>query len=159
MKGNRASADSIALRLLSFRDHSRKELLQKLISRKISRSQAEEIVGRLERQGFLDDARYARRMMFHLSKEKLVGNQRIHQKLTQKGIPPDCIQRVMEEAEIELPSQERVYRLLQLKLKHRTLTDLSAQERKKLGFFLYQRGFSWSEIQEVFHLAGGLNEE
>ncbi len=159
VKDNRTSVEDIALRLLSFRDHSRQELRQKLISRKISRDETEEILDRLERRGFLDDARFARRMAAHLSKDKLAGNYYILQKLSQKGVHPDCIRAATEETEREFPSRERMHRLLQLKLKNRTPTELSAQEKKKLGRFFYQRGFSWVDIQEAFHLAGGINEE
>ncbi len=159
MEKKQASAEGIALRLLSFRDHSREELRRKLIARKISAPEAEEALERLERQGFLDDARYARRLAAHLSKEKLVGNQRILQKLIQKGIHSDCIQEAREEAERDFPSRERIKRLLQRKLKNRVPSELSIQEKTKLGRYFYQQGFSWSEIQEAFHLAGGFSEE
>ena len=47
------------IRLLARRDHARAELLRKLAERGVPAAQAEWAVARAEREGYLDDARFA----------------------------------------------------------------------------------------------------
>ena len=79
--------------------------------------------------------------------------------MTRKGIAPELLAEAAKDAEREFPPDERLKRLAQTKLKQRTLSELSLPEQKKLARFLYQRGFSWGDIQEFFHKAGGWFEE
>ena len=147
------------MRLLTRRDHSLKELRQKLLIRKISSAEADAVLQDLSARGLLDDARYARKAAFHLGSEKLLGPRRIREKLTLKGIAPDLLAEATREATRESPPEERLKRLTQIKLKQRLLSQLSFPEQKKLARFLYQRGFSWSDIREFFYKAGGWFEE
>ena len=50
-----------ALYLLEYRDHSRKELIDKLLRSVNNPSIAEEIADKMEEYGFLDDERYAKK--------------------------------------------------------------------------------------------------
>jgi SOS response regulatory protein OraA/RecX len=152
-------AEEIAFRLLAHRDHSLKELRQKLLIRKVSSAEADALLQRLYAKGLLDDGRYARKLAFHLTAEKLLGPRRVREKLARKGIAPELLAEAAKDAEREFPPDERLKRLAQTKLKQRTLRELSLPEQKKLARFLYQRGFSWGDIQEFFHKAGGWFEE
>ncbi len=156
---NSPQAREIALRLLARRDHSRHELRQKLLIRKVPPAEADAVLQTLAASGLLDDERYARRAAFHLAAEKLLGPRRVREKLARKGIPPDLLAEAEKEAAREVSAEERLKKLARTKLKQRTLGDLSPSEQKKLARFLYQRGFSWGDIQEFFHKAGGWFEE
>ena len=147
------------MRLLTRRDHSLKELRQKLLTRKISCAEADAVLQDLSARGLLDDARYARKAAFHLGSEKLLGPRRIREKLTLKGIAPDLLEEAEKQAAQELPPKERLKRLAQMKLKQRTFRELTPPEQKRLARFLYQRGFSWGDIREFFYKAGGWFEE
>jgi len=152
-------AEEIAFRLLARRDHSLKELRQKLLIRKISSAEADAVLQRLAAGGLLDDGRYARKSAFHLSAEKLLGPRRVREELSRKGIAPELLAEAAKDAEREFPPEERLKRLAQSKLKQRTLSELSPPEQKKLARFLYQRGFFWGDIREFIHKAGGWFEE
>ena len=152
-------AEEIAFRLLARRDHSIKELRQKLLIRKISSAEADAVLQSLAAGGLLDDGRYARKSAIHLSAEKLLGPRRVREELARKGIAPELLDEAAKDAEREFPADERLQRLAQAKLKQRTLRELSPPEQKKLARFLYQRGFSWGDIREFFHKAGGWFEE
>lgn len=154
-----APPKEIALRLLSRRDHSRQELRQKLLLRRIAPAEAEAVLGDLVARGVLDDARYARKAALYLGGEKLLGPRRVREKLSQKGIPPDFLAEAEKDAEREFPAEERLRSLARNKLKSRTLGELSPPEQGKLVRFLYQRGFSWGQIREFFYKAGGGFEE
>lgn len=159
VKKKSPQAEEIAFRLLARRDHSLKELRQKLLIRKISSAEADTVLRGLAARGLLDDGRYARKTAFHLSGEKLLGPRRVREELARKGIAPEVIGEVAKDAEREFPPDERLKRLTQTKLKQRTLSELSPPEQKKLARFLCQRGFSWGDIREIFHKAGGEFEE
>jgi regulatory protein len=152
-------AQEIAIRLLARRDHSLRELRQKLLIRKISSAEADAVLQSLSAGGILDDGRYARKSAFHLSAEKLLGPRRVREKLSRKGIAPELLAEAARDAEREFPPDERLKKLAQTKLKQRTLRELSPSEQKKLARFLYQRGFSWGDIREFIHKAGGWFEE
>jgi regulatory protein len=152
-------AEEIALRLLARRDHSRQELRQKLLMRKVSPAEADAVLERLAAQGLVNDARYARRMAVHLSAEKLLGPRRIREHLARRGVSADLLGAAEEAAERETPPEKRVQKLAESKLKRRTLEELAPPEKRRLARFLYQRGFSWDDIQGFFHKAGGGFEE
>ena len=147
------------MRLLALRDHSLKDLRQKLLIRKISAAEADAVVAGLSVRGLLDDGRYARRAAVHLSAEKLFGPRRIREKLARSGVAPDLLAEAEKEAAREIPAEERLKKLAKMKLKQRELGELSLPEQKKLARFFYQRGFSWGDIQEFFQQAGGWFEE
>ena len=152
-------AEEIALRLLARRDHSRKDLRQKLLIRKFSPAEADAVLGSLSARGFMDDARYARRMALHLSAEKLLGPRRVRETLARQGISAETLASAAEEAEREFPAEKRLRKLAETKLKRRAFGELSPPEQGKLARFFYQRGFSWEDIQGFFHNAGGWFEE
>ena len=153
------NAKESALRLLAKRDHSREEVRRKLRVQGFPPEEIEEALQRLETGGILDDGRYAQRLAFYLTQEKLFGPQRISQKLFQKGIPADLIQEAMAKAEEGLATNARLRVVLGIKLKGRNLERLFPHERRKLVNYLRQRGFLWEDIQEAFQEAGGHTEE
>jgi regulatory protein len=118
----------------------------------------DETLEHLAGNGFLDDARYARKMAAQLVEHRMLGPQRIIQKLIHKGIPRDLVDLAVSEMERGFPAAERAKKLLQNKMKNRTPIELSPGELIKLRRYLYQRGFSWETMQEIFHLAGGFTE-
>jgi regulatory protein len=151
--------EGVALRLLAQRDHSRKELRQKIIAKDYPPAEVDEVLERLAGKGYLDDARYARRWAVHLGKDRMLGPGCIAQKLLQKGISPHLVDEAVVDGERDFPATERLKILLQKKLRARTPADLSPLEIKKLSRFFYQRGFSWGDIQDIFHRVGGFTEE
>ena len=153
-----ASAQQSAFRLLARRDHSRQELMRKLAAKGFAAAEIEEVLRSLAARGLLDDARYAEHFARSLAESKFFGPKQISQKLFQKGIPADLIQQVLQTTEESLPSKERLQRVLKSKLKNRNPGQLPPKEKRKLGNFLYQRGFLWEQISEAFQELGGFEE-
>jgi regulatory protein len=148
-----------ALLLLARRDHSREELRRKLQARAFTPEEIEKALEWLEERKILDDLRYAQNLAIFLSKEKLLGPQRVNQKLFQKGIPAELAKEAMEKADELLAARERLRIAMRKKLKDRTLEQIFPEEKTKLARYLRQRGFSWEDIWEVFQETGGLTEE
>ena len=157
--GKAQKAEESALRLLAQRDHSREEMRRKLQARGFTPEEIEKTLKWLEEREFLDDLRYAQKLAFSLAKEKLLGPQRIRQKLFQKGIPAGLVKEVVEKADETLAAGERLQIAMRMKLKGRSPEEIFPDERRKLAGYLRQRGFSWEDIREAFQETGGFTEE
>ena len=85
-----------ALYLIAHRDHSKKELVDK-IRRTASQEAAEKAADRMEEIGLIDDRDYARRYASELFQRKYFARKRVEYELKQKGIDPDFIEELLEE--------------------------------------------------------------
>ena len=121
--------------LLSLRDHSEKELLQKLRQKGYAEG-AEEALAKLKDYGYLDDARFAARFAAELRRVKHYGRHRIEQELYRKGVSRDVIQATLEEMtfdESELASLiERRY-ARQLDTEQGVARTVAALQRRGYG--------------------------
>jgi regulatory protein len=157
--GKAQKAEESALRLLARRDHSREEMRRKLQAREFTPQEIEKALGWLEEREMLDDRRYAQKLAISLAREKLLGPQRVSQKLFQKGIPAEWAKEAMEKPDELLAAGERLRMVMRMKLKGRNPEEIFPKERRKLAGFLRQRGFSWEDIREAFQETGGFTEE
>ena len=157
--GKARKAEESALRLLARRDHSREEMRRKLRAREFGPEETETALRWLEEREMLDDRRYAQKLAISLAQEKLLGPQRLSQKLFQKGIPAELAREAMEKADELLAAGERLRTIIRLKLKGRSPEEIHPEERRKLAGYLRQRGFSWEDIGEAFRETGGFTEE
>jgi len=148
-----------AFRLLGIRDYAHEEMRQKLRGKGLGDSEAGEILKKLEGRGLIDDRRYARRLAVHYSREKLWGPQQVVHKLLQRGIALDLAREVIDEAEEDGSSRQRLQKVLRLKLKGQGLEEMLPQEKRRLTHYLRQRGFLWEDIMEALQEAGGSTEE
>lgn len=89
-----------ALRLLSVRDHGKKELFDKL-RMLFSEEAAEEAVERLVESGYLDDEAYAKRLSDELFCRKKYGSARIMRELILKGISREDAVNAVEGLDID----------------------------------------------------------
>lgn len=129
--------------LLSRRDHSVKELKQKLL-RTVDESSAEKAIARMLEIGYLDDEKYAEELLYHLTKKNM-SRTFIRQEMFKRGVPSDIIGNVLEDAEIDNVSS--VVSLISTKYS----TKLEAENGKeKVIAALMRKGFSYSDIREAF---------
>jgi len=156
--GSLKNGQQLALRLLALRDHSREEIRRKLTAKGLAGKEIEEALKKLEARRLVDDFRYAQHLAFTLSRDKLLGRQRIGQRLSQKGIPGDLAQAAIENAEGAWATGERLQELLKKKLKGRILEEMSLPEKKKLFAFLLRRGFLREDVAEALEALGGFTE-
>lgn len=132
-----------ALWLISFRDHSRKELIDKLRSDYSDESCAK-AVARLEELGLVNDERYARRYTADLIQIKRLSERGVRQKLYEKGIDRDLIDEILEETVID--EKEQIRAVIEKKYA-RSLHDEKGQRRCVNA--LARLGFGYSEIKSV----------
>ena len=142
-----------ALWLIAYRDHSRKELTDKL-RRDYGEECCEKTADRLEELGLVDDGRYARRYAADLIAIKHLPARGVSQKLREKGIDRDLIDEVLEEFVID--EEEQIRAVIEKKYA-RSLSDEKGQRR--CANALARLGFGYSEIRSVMREYTEINEE
>ena len=130
-----------AYHLLSYRDYSKKELIDKL-GNKVEREVAEVVTDRIEELGYLSDEEYSRKLVRSLSREKMLSERSIRRELALRGIAPELVEEAMEE--LEEDDVTRILRLIHRKFE-RKLTDETGVRRVYAA--LMRRGYAYSDVR------------
>lgn len=132
----------IALRKLSYREHSTKELTTKLWEYSEDIELIEEVLALLKDHNYVNDRRFAE--IYARSKSsKGIGEIRVRQELKIKGINTEDIANALSQSEID-------WFELALKVKNKRQLNhqhLSFTERAKLQRFMQSRGFTFEQIK------------
>ena len=134
-----------AYTLLGYRDHSGKELFDKL-QRYISPEAAALVCDLMEEQHFLNDEAYAEKYAHYYLETKKWGARRAKYELIRKGIDPQLAERVLDACEIDAAAQIRA--VIEKKYS-RFLTAEDPYAVKKLIAALMRLGYHYSDIKEV----------
>ncbi|MEX2158973.1 MAG: regulatory protein RecX [Dehalococcoidia bacterium] len=155
---SRRGAKEAALRLLSHRPRSERELSQRLFRKGFSSRAVETTVDRMRELGYLDDAAFARfwaeaRQASHPSSQRM-----LQIELRRRGIESETAQ----EATADVSDDEAALEAARRRV--RSLAGLEYQAfRERLGAFLTRRGFSYSVarrvIDECWSEQGGSSDE
>jgi regulatory protein len=134
----RRSALESALRLLSYRPRSERELRDRLTRKGFGRTVTDETLGRLEELGYLDDAAFAR--IWTETRQELRPRSRrlLASELRWRGVA----QETAEQATAAISDEDAAYQAASRRL--RALRGLEHRRfRERLGRFLTRRGFSY----------------
>lgn len=128
-----------AVHLLSRREHSAQELIQKLIAKGFERQAVEDVVAKLEERRWQSDARFAD-VFFRQRVQQGYGPLRIRLELQHKGIDDAEIQRVFSAEAIDW------FELAHTRLQQRFRaspegTDQQKEQARRVRY-LMQRGFT-----------------
>lgn len=134
-----------ALYLVTYRDHSKKELTDK-IKRTCSKQAAENAAQQMEELGLVDDESFARKYANELLRKKHMSPRGIEYKLREKGISNELIAIIKEE--LEYDPYEEIRELLNKKY-----ADYAENEKvKRRAVTALQRlGWSWSDIKSAMN--------
>lgn len=145
MKNTAEEIKLICLRLLGQREHSKKELLNKLVLRGYEDADVSRVINDLSQQGFQDDFRYAENYA-RCRTEKGYGPIRIDYELRQRGVATAEIEDIMQkQAGNWIKQLELVYNK---KYTQQVVSDRGEMEKRRR--FLLQRGFSAAMINDLF---------
>lgn len=139
---NERRAKEKALWLISYRDHSKKELADK-IKRTCDEESADKAVERMEELGLVNDEsyalHYAQKLIFtkHMSKNAVV------YELARKGIDKELAAEILEEIEVDSSEQIRII----IDKKYRNISDEKIRRRAVAA--LQRLGYRWDEIKGV----------
>jgi len=129
---------------LARREHSRKELANKLARRCADSNLIEDLLDKLSSEGLQSDQRFAENFVHH-SLNKGHGPNKIKQELKQRGIESSLISQCMESESIDWISLAEEVRL---KKYGENIPD-DYQNKAKQSRFLYSRGFSSDVISTI----------
>jgi regulatory protein len=132
------------LRLLTRREHSRKEIEQKLALKGYQQQQVVEVLAELTKQSWQDDNRFAESFI-NMRRKKGFGPVKVAYELRQQGIDKDTIEQLIHaKSDDWQESLEQIYRK-----KFANLVVKDNIERSKRIRFLIQRGFPNGMIIDV----------
>lgn len=137
-----------ALYLMESRDHSYRELFDKL-EKNYSEDICFEVCNRLAEIGVINDRRYAEKLCRQLFEVKKLGRYRVKQEMRLKGLGSEIIEEAMENFSEEDEPFGRLEKLVEQKYE-RYLTDRKGVEKVKNA--LARKGYSFGEIKEVLDL-------
>ena len=133
------------LHLLSYRDHSAKELINKLVQKGHKREYSENAVEKLKEYGYVNDERYARFLAESLSERKGMSTRAIRSELLQKGISSEIADNITESLDFD-----PILRIIDL-LKTKYSRKISDEKGIKRTVASLQRlGYRWSDISAAF---------
>ena len=137
---NERRAKEKALWLISYRDHSKKELRDK-IRRTCDDASAEKAVERMEELGLVNDESFARRYARKLIFEKKMSKRAALFELSRKGIDKETAEDILDEFDVDYREQIKDF----LDKKYR---DLSDEKTKRRAVAALQRlGYGWDDIK------------
>lgn len=133
-----------ALWLISYRDHSEKELVEK-IRRTSSDEAAQAAVARMNELGLVNDESYARRLFRELTQgSKHLSIRAARYKLMEKGISRELIDLIAEENPVDEYEQVKII----LSKKYNDFAD-DEKLRKRAISALQRKGFDWETIKSA----------
>lgn len=139
---NSRRAFNKAVELLSRRDHSSGELLQKLRQKGYADG-AQEALEKLAEYGYIDNRRFAFNYASELVRLKGFGKRRVSQELFKKGVERQIIDEVLEEVEFE---SDTLLNLIERK--YSKYLDSQKGVAKTINALL-RMGYSYSEIKSA----------
>lgn len=140
---------NLALRYLSFRPRSEKEIWDYLKKKKVQESLIRIIINKLKGQRFLNDEEFARTWVESRMRSKPRAWRLIKMELKQKGINDEIIESVGKSSELRAQKDiEMAKRIIEKKInKYKNLPKQEAY--RKLGRILAGKGFDWDTIKKV----------
>ncbi len=132
-----------AIRMLSARLYSEKELERKLMQKAYSESDISYAMEKLRSYRYVDDRHYSEAVARHYTR-KGYGKKRIRDEFCRRGIPEEYWEQAIS-------SLEDSRSVLDSYFLRRLNNPDDPAELRKLGERLYRRGFSWQEIMAAIN--------
>ncbi len=141
-------AKDTAYKFLSYRQRSKKEIVDKLKEKKFSDSAIEDVVHSLEEYNYINDADFASNWAESRVRSRRTGRMILRSELLKKGISKDIVDKTLKE--IYNKYNEMSLAIDALNSKAKMLRDLPEDKKKRrLYSFLMQKGFSYEIINEI----------
>ncbi|HNW58839.1 MAG TPA: RecX family transcriptional regulator [bacterium] len=144
----RRRAKEKALRLLSVRSRSRKELTDRLNQAHYTPAAVESALAEMERLGFLDDAGFAKMWGRNRTATRPAGAFLLRQELRHKGLSDAEVEQGLQAA-FQEQSEAEVARALAVRRKKILASLPEKKAQKRLQDFLLRRGFSWEIVSTL----------
>ncbi len=134
-----------ALRLLSYHDYSKKEIIDKLVLKGHRRNYSSNAAEKLEEYGYINDERYAITLAENLMERKGMNKNTIKNELLRKGISREIADNAVES--LDFDPILRIIDLLNTKFSRKITTEKGV---KQTVAALQRLGYRWSDINSAF---------
>lgn len=138
-----------ALRRLTGQDYTAAALRRKLQMKRFSAEEAQQVVDRLISEGYLNDQRYAERFVAAAQQSGRYVGYRLRQELRRRGVPPDLIDQVLQDAWDDGDDVTRARELLERRYAGFNPQMADDRQRRRIAGFLQRRGFSSSVVMAL----------
>lgn len=146
-KGEFTKIESRALKFLSYRPRSERELFDWFRRKNVGEKTQKAVAGKLKRLGYINDKEFAKWWFEQRTAFRPQGLALTKLELRRRGVDRALIEEILGK-EFKFPEAEWAEKAALKKLK--SLKRLSKQKTKeKLTQFLLRRGFLWETIKEV----------
>lgn len=145
LEEEKLKAKNKALKFLSYRQRSEKEVVDKLKKEGFSQEIIDKTVEFLKGYNLVDDLNFAKNFVMDKSNINKYGPERIKYELYMKGIPESIINKVLKDYDDEYSVALELAR----KKINSYKNDNKSAIYRKLGGFLQRRGFSYECILKV----------
>jgi len=140
-RSRQVSAKDYALRLLSIRPRSVREIIDRLARKGYDLQAVDSVVADLAELGLLDDAKFAKLWIESRTALRPMGASRLRAELARKGVARGLIDQALADSSKDRDEEVAAMELASRKL--RSLRSLDpAVARRRLAGFLSRRGFS-----------------
>jgi regulatory protein len=147
IENSREDALKYALKLLSYRDRSEKEIYDRLTKSGFSTSISEDVILFLKKEGLLNDWKYAEILKKNALERKFLSKNGLKRYLINRGIPDSIINSIVKEEDDYLDS---AINLISKKLKNSK--NVNEELKHKLLGSLLRRGFSYEIAKKAFKI-------
>lgn len=149
-------AREICLRLLTVRPRTRVELLQALLRKGIEEDVAEQVLGRLDEVGLVDDAAFAEVWVRSRHNHQGLGRRALAVELRRKGVTDDFAATALEAVDADA-EEERARQLVRKRLRVLGGADEPSKIRKLVGMLArkgYSEGLAFRVVKDELRVAG-----
>jgi len=138
----------VALRYLSYRDRTKKEVTDHLAKKGFPATLVQSTVSELARLGYLNDERFALHFGRTRMEGKHFGRRRLAQEMKKRGLEDDTVERALDALAEEIDEWDLALKAGEKKLS--TLGGLDAdKKRRRLAHHLERRGFATDTVYKV----------
>ncbi len=144
-----SSANNYSLRLLSFRNRSEREIINKMKEKEYNEETIKNTISFLKQYKYIDDENFASDYVKSKMRTQKLGKIRLKQELLKKGVSKDIISTTIDELSDSDQQCQAALELATKKLQTTYKNDDTKSQYRKLGAFLQRKGFEYEIISKV----------
>jgi len=138
-----------ALRLLTGRDYAVVRIRQKLAARAAIEQDIDDVIVRLQREGWLDDARYAARFAEAAITSGRYYGVRLRMEMRRRGFSADVVNETLAPLLAERDETAEVRSAAERRYPGFSYSEASDRDKVRVIGFLQRRGFGYSSIMRA----------
>ena len=135
-----------ALRLLTGRDYTTARIRQKLVAREVAEQDLDVVIIRLQREGWLDDRRYAERFAASALASGRYYGVRLRMEMRRRGFTPDVVDETVTPLLAGNDEVSEARSVLERRYPAFSYSTASERDKRRVIGFLQRRGFGLSVI-------------